>query len=116
MHNTNHSTQMTNIASKEKAVMLIDDNDIDNFINEKIVKNSNFTKNVYVHTSALSALEFLKDIEIIEKDKVLDIVPSYIFLDINMPIADGFYFLEEYKKISDKIKSRIKIIVLTTSP
>ncbi|MGZ6555039.1 MAG: response regulator, partial [Bacteroidia bacterium] len=51
--------------SGNKTVMLIDDNDIDNFINEKMIKSSHFAENVYVHTSAKSALEFLKNISIL---------------------------------------------------
>ena len=102
-------------ASKHKVVMLIDDNGIDNFINEKVIKSSNFTQNVFVHTDGISALEFFKNLEILKKDAIASILPSYIFLDINMPISDGFFFLEEFEKLSDKITSAVKIVMLTSS-
>ena len=94
--------------------MLIDDNDIDNFINEKMIKSSHFAENVYVHTSAKSALEFLKNISILNTAPP-ELIPSIIFLDINMPILDGFHFLEEFENFSEEFKSHTKIVMLTTS-
>lgn len=100
--------------SKHKAVMLIDDNDIDNFINEKIIKGCFFADNVYVHSGSQSALEFLKNLETL-KNVPLELKPSFIFLDINMPIMDGFHFLGEFEKFPLKFRSSIKIVMLTTS-
>ena len=94
--------------------MLIDDNDIDNFINEKMIKSSSFSENVYTHTSTTSALEFLKNLSTFQNLSE-DLVPSYIFLDINMPILDGFHFLEEFQNLPYNFIPRIKIIMLTTS-
>ena len=101
--------------SKHKVVMLVDDNSIDNFINKKVVLNSNFTENVFVHTNALSALEFFKHIQNLKTEEAYLMLPSYIFLDIDMPISDGYYFLEEFNKLSEKIISEVKIVVLTSS-
>lgn len=102
-------------AYKYKSIMLIDDNEIDNFINEKLIKSYYFAENVYVHTSSKSALEFLKNIEVTIKDVPSDLIPSHILLDINMPILDGFHFLEEFEKFLPELKNKIKIIMLTTS-
>ena len=95
--------------------MLIDDNDIDNFINEKLIKAYYFAENVYVHTSTKSALEFLKNIEVTLQEIPEDLIPSHLLLDINMPILDGFHFLDEFEKFTPELKKKIKIIMLTTS-
>jgi CheY-like chemotaxis protein len=100
---------------KYKTVMLIDDNEIDNFINERLIKAYLFAENVYVHTSTKSALEFLKNLEVTLSDIPADLIPSHILLDINMPILDGFHFLDEFDKFKPQIKDNIKIIMLTTS-
>ena len=99
---------------KNKSVMLIDDNDIDNFINEKMIKSSCFSKNVYIHTSVTSALEFLKNLSAVH-NMPDELIPSHIFLDINMPILDGFHFLQEFEALPYKFIPEIKIIMLTTS-
>ena len=100
---------------KYTSIMLIDDNDIDNFINERLVKAYYFSKNVYVHTSTRSALEFLKNIEVTMHDMPAELIPSHIMLDINMPILDGFHFLDEFEKFDPELKKKIKIVMLTTS-
>jgi CheY-like chemotaxis protein len=98
---------------KHSEVMLIDDNEIDNFINEKIIAASCFSSHVNKQTSARGALEFLKYLDTQNAPDAK--IPDYIFLDINMPILDGFQFLEEFERFSTKFKSAIKIIMLTTS-
>jgi CheY-like chemotaxis protein len=105
---------MKSTPPKFNTVMLIEDNEIDNYINEKILKGSGYAKNVFVHTSVKSALEFLKHIE--KSNGQPDIlVPEYIFLDLNLPILDGFHFLEEFEMLFVSIKSKIKIVILTCS-
>ena len=102
-------------ATKYNSIMLIDDNDIDNFINERLVKAYYFAKNVYVHTSTRSALEFLKNLEGTLEEMPPELIPTHILLDINMPILDGFHFLDEFEKLSPKLSSQIKVVMLTTS-
>ena len=101
--------------TKYKTIMLIDDNEIDNFINEKLIKAYYFAENVYVHTSTKSALEFMKNLEVTLHEIPLDLVPSNILLDINMPILDGFNFLDEFEKFAPELRKRIKVAMLTTS-
>jgi hypothetical protein len=48
---------------KFKAVMLIDDNEIDNLINQKMLEASNIAGTIFMHTGAKGALEFLKNME-----------------------------------------------------
>ena len=41
--------------------------------------------------------------------------PDIIFLDLNMPEVDGFSFLKNFKDLPDLIKTKSKIVVLTSS-
>ena len=100
--------------AKYSAVLLIDDSEIDNFINHKMMEGCNFSERVYIHTSSKSALEFLKNLER-TGNVPKELIPELIFLDINMPIMDGFQFIEEFDKLSKELKSRSKVVMLTTS-
>jgi CheY-like chemotaxis protein len=92
--------------ARYSVVMLVDDNELDNFINKKLLENEKFAETVLVHQSAQSALEELKKSEI---------QPDIIFLDIMMPHMDGFGFLDEFGKLSDSLKNKTKIVMLSTS-
>jgi CheY-like chemotaxis protein len=98
---------------KYHTVMLIDDNEIDNLINQKMIEAASIAENIYTHTGAKSAIEFLRNMEKLEvADKVL---PDVIFLDIDMPLMDGFQFLDEFEKLTNVAKKKCKIVMLTSS-
>lgn len=91
-------------------VLLVDDNEIDNFINERILNSSFFAKEVIVKNSADAAMEFLKN-----HIGSVDELPRLIFLDLNMPVKDGFAFLDEYNSLGNEVKKSCSIIVLSAS-
>ena len=97
--------------------MLIDDNEIDNLINQKMIESSAICQHILVHTGARSAIEFLRNIEKLS-GAIADakkLIPDIILLDIDMPLMDGFQFLDEFEKLSDAVKNDIKIVMLTSS-
>ena len=100
--------------TKYDNVMLIDDSELDNFINEKTLEANNFAKKIYVHTSAKSALEFLNNLVTMGED-YSDVYPQVLFIDINMPMMDGFQFIDHFKKSSEKNLKQPKLVILTSS-
>lgn len=91
-------------------VMLVDDNDTDNFISKRIIEITKFAKRVEVKSSGKSALDYLKD-----NQSESENLPNIIFLDINMPIVDGFVFLYEFEKFNELVKNKCKVIILSSS-
>jgi CheY-like chemotaxis protein len=90
--------------------MLVDDNETDNFIHQRVLELTGFTDNIITKDTGRAALDFLH----LNKNKV-ETLPDLIFLDLNMPILDGFGFLSEFQKFSEEIKSKCEIVVLTSS-
>ena len=91
-------------------VMLVDDNETDNFISKRIIEITQFASEVEVKNSGKSALDYLA-----EHQDTPERLPNLIFLDINMPIVDGFIFLYEFEKFNDTIKDKCKVIILSSS-
>ena len=91
-------------------VMLIDDNDTDNFISKRIIEITEFAERVEVKNSGQHALEYLS--EHANDDRQL---PSLIFLDINMPVMDGFMFLYEFENLPATVRDKCRVIILSSS-
>lgn len=99
---------------KYNNVLFIDDNELDNFINEKMIEAHFYAKKVYVSTNGKSALEFINNL-LISDGASHGTYPEVMFIDLNMPIMDGFEFIENFKKINDAKLLACKIVILTSS-
>src|SRR4051812_48316985 len=93
---------------KINSVLLIEDDPISNFISDTIIRKLGLCEEIHIQGDGVSALKFLEDCYI--KNKSL---PQVIFLDINMPIMDGFEFLEKLETLPYFNKNNTLIIVLS---
>lgn len=96
---------------KFNKVMLVDDDEVSNFITTEILSNINLTDNIEVATNGKEALEILtKDSECTISEEKID-SPDLIFLDLNMPVMNGFEFLQAFRECDKKVH----VVVLTSS-
>lgn len=95
-------------------IVLVDDNKIDCFINQKIIGLS-FKKTITkTFNNSVYALDYFRNA--LKKTKVLPpIKTDLILLDINMPIMNGFEFLNELSKIKGFIEQPIDVYFLSSS-
>ena len=75
-------------------VMVIDDNEADQFLAKTLIEDFNPDIEIIQATDGQEALDLLNEIE----NK-----PDVILLDINMPVMDGHEFLEHYEKTDHKM-------------
>jgi CheY-like chemotaxis protein len=88
--------------------LLIDDDEIFNFVHRKQIMRFNIEKEIVDYTSPFNALAYLKNIS-------LDKLPDVILLDINMPELNGFEFVERIVKERPEIEGKLNIFVVTSS-
>ncbi|MDQ3072455.1 MAG: response regulator [Bacteroidota bacterium] len=99
---------------KLKNILLVDDDEITNFINKDIIEQMGITEHIQVCENGKEAIDYLSAIYSPDPPEG-HYPPDIIFLDINMPIMNGFQFLKEYHEQFDSDKSCKLIFMLTTS-
>lgn len=101
----------TTNSTGNSTVMIVDNSTIDNFVNTKIITRYQFAEKVIPFTKASKALKYLLELNSSDESEI----PSVLFLDLDMPEINGFEFLDAFRLLSDKIRKRLKIVILTNS-
>lgn len=90
----------------KKNILLVDDDSIANFLIEKIVQSTGLAQNIFKALNGKEALKFF-DEEVM--------LPDVVLLDLNMPIMNGFEFIQAFNLLNIKDKGNILIILVTSS-
>lgn len=86
----------------ENSVLIIDDNDVDQYLIKRQLTENGITDQVFSSANGQEAIDFLSDYEQ-NKAKYQDgFPPGLILLDINMPLMDGFEFLNIFNKLREE--------------
>lgn len=88
--------------------LLIDDDVIGIFLTERLLKREDFSTDINSFSNAEEALAFLEQAPSEE-------VPRVIFLDLNMPVMNGWEFLEALRPSEKHLLGRCRIYILTSS-
>jgi len=94
---------------KFNTIFVVDDDMVYHFIIKRLFSKCNINVDAKYFFNGLEAIDELKD-----KVKT-DNIPDLILLDINMPVYDGWQFLEEFKKIKKNLSKEITVYLVSSS-
>lgn len=95
---------------KFNKVLLVEDDPITVMVCDRILKMNNFGDSIITKINGQEAMNYLH--ELINNSEAL---PEIIFLDINMPVMNGWDFLNELKSLKSKISAPPKVYMLSST-
>lgn len=98
---------------KLNKILLVDDDSTSNFLTQMILEDLQVADAIIVKKNGQEALDYINELCLQHNEDC----PELIFLDINMPIMDGFELLDELKRLNKlhNPDSPITVVLLTTS-
>ncbi|HEY0670082.1 MAG TPA: response regulator [Sphingobacteriaceae bacterium] len=90
--------------------IVIDDSKLNCFIAEKLIRNNENSNSVQVFMEATEALEYIKNQPDTESPP-----RTIIIVDIQMPVMNGFEFVESFEKLPEPIRLQYDIFMISSS-
>ena len=91
-------------------VFVIDDDEIYQFTIGVILKSIPNVNSIQMFGDGAEALEHILTHKNVESE-----LPDIVFLDINMPVMDGFQFMDEFIELLPKLNKSIKVYMVSSS-
>tara|TARA_B100000508_G_C11444908_1_gene270841 strand:+ start:1118 stop:1519 length:402 start_codon:yes stop_codon:yes gene_type:complete len=96
---------------KLEEILLVDDSEGTNDLNTLLLTEMGVVNKISTALNGKLALDYLTA----KDDEGNYPNPDLILLDINMPVMDGYQFLDAYKNLDEEMKADKIIVMLTTS-
>lgn len=94
---------------KINCVLLVDDDEATNYVNKMLLEDMEVAHRVLVANNGREALALIK------QECEVQCCPTLILLDINMPVMNGFEFMEAYHELEVAHQQSVVVVMLTTS-
>ncbi len=96
--------------TKLNCIALVDDDQTTNFLNKRLIESKGVADKVLIFKNGEEAINHFSKL-----DESSELRPQLVLLDINMPIMNGFEFLDAYKELSDTQKADQIVVMLSSS-
>ncbi len=100
------------MSQNAQSICIIDDDNIYINLVKKIIEFKKLSRPILVFKNGKEALDFFVDSKENSKNEK---VPQVILLDLNMPVMDGWEFLDEFSKIKNNSYKNINLYVVSSS-
>ncbi|HTJ15062.1 MAG TPA: response regulator [Dinghuibacter sp.] len=98
--------------SSNRAIVLIDDNEVDLYLHEQLIRHTGVFSPVWSFRGPAAALDFLASLPYSEPSATYSIV---LLVDIKMPSMDGFSFIDRFEKLPLTLRHRCSIVLLSAT-
>ncbi|WP_333693764.1 response regulator [Flavobacterium sp.] len=94
----------------KKSVLIIDNDPIYLTITQKIIERFELADSIFIGRDGLESINLIKNRLVANQ-----LLPEIILLDLEMPIMNGWEFLDEYCKIKDSFPNQVSIYIVSSS-
>lgn len=97
------------------SVLIIDDDEVDRLVLKRDFEKTGLELAIFEKTNGVEAIEFFQDYQNNRKNYPEDFPPLITFLDINMPLMNGFEFLEQFDALRNELDVKTCIVMMFSS-
>lgn len=94
-------------------VLTIDDDEVTQMLNKFHLNTEKFCTNIIEASNGMEAIEFFRKLD--NGEIPMDSFPEIIVIDLNMPMMDGWEFVEAFKKEFPHFEDKTKIFILSST-
>ncbi len=91
-------------------ILLVDDEEVSYYLIMQLIKRVGMTARIDSVTNGAQALSFINEHYLSHSS-----LPDLIFLDINMPVMDGFEFMNALHELNLPGKEKMEVIIVSSS-
>jgi CheY-like chemotaxis protein len=99
---------------KIKQLLLVEDDRVSAFLSQMLIEESGIAEQIVHRENGAEALDYLKSCFYQKSHSEIE-CPQLILLDLNMPVMNGYEFMEEFLEIEELKNRNIHVVILSSA-